>query len=179
MKDICTLRTMLDRNLEYNPEKIALIEGVRQYTFREFADRTYRMGNALLDMGLNDGDRVAILSKNSIENAESYFSIPNAGLVLVMLNFRLALPEIITILKDSGASVVFLQFDGLTDAVYARIRGSALLQTKLRAVERCAEWKLGVILVPTLFKGVNDAQIGDIIRFAGKWIPAVKGVHFL
>lgn len=81
-------------------------------------------------------------------------------------------------LKDAGASVVFLQFDGLTDAIYTRIRGSALLQTKLRAVERCAEWKIGVILVPTLLKEVNDAQIGDIIRFAGKWIPAVKGVHF-
>ena len=108
MKDICTLRTMLDRNLEYNPEKIALIEGERQYTFREFADRTYRMGNALLDMGLNKGDRVAILSKNSIENAESYFSIPNAGLVLVMLNFRLAMPEIITILEDSEAGVLMV-----------------------------------------------------------------------
>ncbi len=81
-------------------------------------------------------------------------------------------------LKDAGATVVFLQFDGLTDAVYARIRGAELLQTKLRTIERCAELKLGVILVPTLVKGVNDNQIGPIIRFAGKWVPVVKGVHF-
>lgn len=108
MRDFCTLRTVVARNLEYNPEKTALIENQRQYTFREFADRTRSMGNALLDLGLSKRDRVAILSKNSIENAESYFSIPNAGLVLVMLNFRLAPPEILVILKDSGASVLMV-----------------------------------------------------------------------
>jgi acyl-CoA synthetase (AMP-forming)/AMP-acid ligase II len=108
MKDFCTLRTVVARNLEYNPEKIALIEGQRQYSFREFADRTRSMGNALLGLGLEKRDRVAILSKNSIENAESYFSIPNAGLVLVMLNFRLAPPEILTVLKDSGATVLMV-----------------------------------------------------------------------
>ena len=108
MKDFCTLRTVIRRNLEYNPDKIAVIEDQRQFTFREFADRTRSMGNALLNLGLEKRDRVAILSKNSIENAETYFSIPNAGLVLVMLNFRLAPPEILTILKDSEASVLMV-----------------------------------------------------------------------
>ena len=108
MRDFCTLRTVIARNLEYNPEKTALIESRRQYTFREFAERTHSMGNALLELGLRKRDRVAILSKNSIENAETYFSIPNAGLVLVMLNFRLAPPEILTILKDAQASVLMV-----------------------------------------------------------------------
>ena len=100
---------MLTRNLEYNPEKTALIEGDRQFTFKEFADRTNQMGNALLGLGLKKGDRVAILSQNSMENAESYFSIPNAGLVLVMLNFRLAPKEIETILEDSGAKALIVR----------------------------------------------------------------------
>ena len=108
MNTICTLRNMLTRNLEYNPDKTALIEGNRECTFREFADRTNRMGNALLAMGLDKGDRVAILSHNSMENAESYFSIPNAGLVMVMLNFRLAPTEIQTVLTDSEASVLMV-----------------------------------------------------------------------
>ena len=108
MDDICTLRSVLERNLEYNAKKIAIIEGDRQYSFLEFTQRTRAMGNALLDLGLEKGDRVAILSHNSIENAESYFSLPNAGLVLVMLNFRLAPKEILTILKDSGAFVMMV-----------------------------------------------------------------------
>jgi uncharacterized radical SAM superfamily Fe-S cluster-containing enzyme len=81
-------------------------------------------------------------------------------------------------LKESGASVVFLQFDGLTDDVHVHIRGTKLSEIKQRAVERCAELKLGVILVPTLVKGINDSQIGAILHFARKWIPVVKGVHF-
>ena len=105
-----TLRAMIRKSLKSNPDKIALIEGERQYTFREFADRTRRMGNALLqNLGLEKGERVAILSRNSMENAESYFSIPNAALVLVMLNFRLAPPEILNILSDAGASVLIVE----------------------------------------------------------------------
>jgi acyl-CoA synthetase (AMP-forming)/AMP-acid ligase II len=99
---------MLRRNLEFNPEKAALIEGSRSYTFAEMFERCSRMANALLDFGLKKGERVAILSKNSIENAESYFSIPSAGLVLVMLNFRLAPREMQVILIDAEPTVVMV-----------------------------------------------------------------------
>jgi 7,8-dihydro-6-hydroxymethylpterin dimethyltransferase len=81
-------------------------------------------------------------------------------------------------LKDAGTSDFFLQFDGCDDAVYSRIRGAALWPMKLQAVERCAELKVGIILVPTLVRNVNESQIGTIIQFAKKWIPTVKGVHF-
>jgi 7,8-dihydro-6-hydroxymethylpterin dimethyltransferase len=81
-------------------------------------------------------------------------------------------------LSKAGASVLYLQFDGLKDSTYRRIRGADLLALKLQAVERCAELKLGLILVPTLVKNVNDGEIGAIIQFAKKWMPVVKGVHF-
>lgn len=81
-------------------------------------------------------------------------------------------------LKEAGVSDFFLQFDGLTNDIYHCIRKADLLPLKLRALERCAELKIGVILVPTLVKNINDHQIGAIIRFAKKWIPTVRGVHF-
>jgi uncharacterized radical SAM superfamily Fe-S cluster-containing enzyme len=81
-------------------------------------------------------------------------------------------------LKDAGTTDFFLQFDGLTNEVYSRIRGAELLSAKLQAVERCAELKVGVILVPTLVRNINEDQIGQMIQFAKKWIPTVKGVHF-
>lgn len=81
-------------------------------------------------------------------------------------------------LKDAGVTVFFLQFDGLTDDVYLRLRGAAVLNAKRKAVERCAELKIGVILVPTIARDVNDHQLGAIIRFAKEWMPTVKGVHF-
>ncbi len=81
-------------------------------------------------------------------------------------------------LKDVGASTIFLQFDGVTDDVYRYLRGRELLETKFRAIENCAKVEIGVILVPTLVTRVNDQQVGDMVRFAKKWIPVVKGIHF-
>jgi 7,8-dihydro-6-hydroxymethylpterin dimethyltransferase len=81
-------------------------------------------------------------------------------------------------LKTAGATVIFLQFDAVTEDVYRKIRGADLLQTKMRAVAVCADLHIGVILVPTLVKGLNDNQIGKIIQYAKEWIPTVKGVHF-
>lgn len=81
-------------------------------------------------------------------------------------------------LKDAGLSVVFLQFDAMDDKIYRAIRGRELLSLKLAAIDNCARAKMGVILVPTLVPGVNEHQLGDIIRFAKQRVPVVKGVHF-
>lgn len=81
-------------------------------------------------------------------------------------------------LKQAGASAVYLQFDGVSDDVYMHTRGRGLVDVKRRAVENCAEVKIGVILVPTLVGGVNMHQVGDIYRFARSWMPYVKGIHF-
>ncbi len=81
-------------------------------------------------------------------------------------------------LKAAGLSCVFLQFDGTNDAIYEKIRGQALLEAKIQAIDRCAELKLGVVLAVTVKPGVNDGNIGEIIRFALERIPTVRGVHF-
>jgi uncharacterized radical SAM superfamily Fe-S cluster-containing enzyme len=81
-------------------------------------------------------------------------------------------------LKFAGLSVVYLQFDGVDDRVYQRIRGRKLLEEKLAAIQNCLELEIGVILVPTIIPGVNDHEIGDILRFALKYHPGVRGVHY-
>jgi len=81
-------------------------------------------------------------------------------------------------LKDAGLSTVFLQFDGIADAVYEKLRGQPLLAVKKAAIENCAAAGLPVTLVPTLLKGVNLSSVGDIIRFMLENLHVVKGVHF-
>lgn len=81
-------------------------------------------------------------------------------------------------LADAGLSFVFMQFDGLDDYVYKKLRNRPLLQKKLDAIRVCDEFNIGVTLVPTIVPGVNDNQIGDIIKFAIENSPAVRGVHF-
>ncbi len=81
-------------------------------------------------------------------------------------------------LVGAGASCVFLQFDGLQDSTYEALRGRPLLQVKKKAMENCRRAGLPVVLVPTVVPGVNDDELGDILLFALKHMPNVRGVHF-
>jgi acyl-CoA synthetase (AMP-forming)/AMP-acid ligase II len=65
-----------------------------------------RLAHALLSGGIGIGDRIAILSKNSLEYAALFFGISKAGAVALPLNFRLAPPEWRFILNDSTAVVL-------------------------------------------------------------------------
>jgi 7,8-dihydro-6-hydroxymethylpterin dimethyltransferase len=82
-------------------------------------------------------------------------------------------------LVEAGTDLIYLQFDGVCDCAYSRIRSAQrLFELKHQAVQNCAEAGIGVMLVPTILRGVNLSMVGDIVRFAKKWVPIVKGVHF-
>jgi len=81
-------------------------------------------------------------------------------------------------LSEAGVSTVYLQFDGLTDDVYKFTRGVNLVETKMKAIENCREAGLAsIVLVVTLIKGVNDHQLGDIIRFAVENFDVVRCIN--
>lgn len=85
---------------------VAVIDGDRELTFAQVADRARRLGNALLAHGLEQGDRVAILLGNRAEYIEVAAGIAMAGLVMVPLNPRLTSAECGYIMADSGARLV-------------------------------------------------------------------------
>jgi len=106
----------------------------------------------------------------------------NTGFSFIQLStngLRLASDrEYAFVLKKAGLSSVFLQFDGYDDWVHWYLRGKPITEEKLRAVAHCGEADLGVILVPTLVRGINDKSIGSTIRLALQLGPVIKGVHF-
>lgn len=108
--------------------------------------------------------------------------IRSTGCKYVQLNsngIRLAEDEAYThSLATAGLSFVFLQFDGVTEDVYHALRDRPLLETKKKAIEVCGKYGLGVTLVPTLVRGVNEDQVGEIVRFGMSLSPVVRGVHF-
>lgn len=81
-------------------------------------------------------------------------------------------------LKAAGLDSLFLQFDGTDDSVYRELRGRELLALKMKAIENCGKYGIGVVLVPTLVPDVNVNSIGQIIDFALDHIKTVRGVHF-
>ena len=72
---------------------------------------------------------------------------------------------------------IYLQFDSFNDAAYRSLRGESLVEMKLRAIEALGSAKMRTILVCTLQAGVNENEIGTIVRFAQDR-PWITGVSF-
>ena len=81
-------------------------------------------------------------------------------------------------LSEAGISSVYLQFDGTKDDIYEKIRGRKLFKEKIDAINSCAKYNIGVVLVPVVIPGVNVHNIGEMIDFALKNTPTVRGIHF-
>ena len=72
---------------------------------------------------------------------------------------------------------IYFQFDGLSDETYRAIRGEDLLAIKLKALDRLAEADLDVALVAAVERGINEHEVGAVLKF-GLNHPAVRGVVF-
>src|SRR5450756_2073407 len=87
---------------------IAVVEGDRRCTYAEFGARVERQAAALLALGVQAGDRVAVLAPNGAMALEAHFAPMRIGAILVMLNTRLAPAELEWILHHSGAKVLLV-----------------------------------------------------------------------
>lgn len=81
-------------------------------------------------------------------------------------------------LAAAGVSGVYLQFDGLTREVYQTVRGADLLDSKLRALHHCRAAGVQMVLAMTVISGVNEQQMGDVLRFALDNRDVVAGVAY-
>lgn len=81
-------------------------------------------------------------------------------------------------LKDAGMDTIYLQFDGLTPDVYKFTRGRDLVDIKMKAIKNCRRVGINsIVLVVTLIKGVNESQLGDIIRFAADNFDVIRCIN--
>ena len=90
------------------PDRTAVVSGQQRYSYRQLAERSWRLANALRSAGLAKGDRVATLLFNSAAMLEAHFGVPAAGGILVAVNHRLAGAEVGYILQHSGARYLLL-----------------------------------------------------------------------
>ena len=70
---------------------------------------------------------------------------------------------------------LYLQFVGLNSLPSRKVSGRDLVEIKKKALDNLAEAGIYAILVSTVVRGVNDDELGDILRFGIKH-PAVLGV---
>ena len=135
---------LLQRAAEVHPDRPAIIDGPRSFTYQEMSAQVTRHAQALRGRGLRRGDRVACLAPNCAKAFVAHFAVPLAGGVLVTLNTRLSGTEIAHIVGHSGAEFL------LGDA--------ALLEPALD----------GLRAVSTVFEIVTlPSDNGQTIRLAG------------
>jgi uncharacterized radical SAM superfamily Fe-S cluster-containing enzyme len=87
-------------------------------------------------------------------------------------------PEFARQCKEAGLDTLYLQFDGISDDIYMRTRGEKLMDKKLKAIENTRRAGMKIVLVPTVVRGMNDHQIGDIVRFAIDNVDVISAITF-
>ena len=90
-----------------NPQRLCFVTDTEEFTFAQVNNRVNRIANELLRMGVRKGDRVALFATDSSVYMEVLLACVKAGAVYVPLNYRLAAPELQTLLRTAEAKVLF------------------------------------------------------------------------
>lgn len=90
------------------PDKVAIVFEGKRYTFSQLNERVNRLGNALSKLGVQKGDRVAMMQVNANQCVEAYFATAKIGGIYVPLNFRAKGNELTYMLNTAEANTIFL-----------------------------------------------------------------------
>jgi len=146
-----SLTQAIRRAVAIRPDAVAVIDGDVRFTWHQFADRVARLANAFIDLGVRPGDRIVLLALNSHRTLECFYAAMWASGVIVPLNHRLGLGEIVAQTDDCSPKVVVLgpDFVGLADAVASGADG------QVRLLVHSAEGP-----APDGFKAYEDLLVG-------------------
>jgi len=105
------------------PEKLAVVDGEKRFTYRALQTRVNQLAHALLRLGVRQGDRVCILSPNSHFFLESFYASSWLGAILVPLNYRLLAADHEYILKHAGVRTVLVdwEYTAVVDEIRPRL----------------------------------------------------------
>ena len=98
----------LKRSAQIYGDQLATVYGDRERTWAEVGARVAKFAGALQELGMEIGDRVAMLSLNSDLYLEYFYAVPWAGGVFVPINIRLASPEVAFWLNDSESRILLI-----------------------------------------------------------------------
>lgn len=128
--------SFLKRAAQVYPQRDAVVYGDRRYSYQQLHQRSCALASALERVGVQPGERVAILAPNIPEMLEAHYGVPGAGAVLVCINIRLEARSIAFILRHCEARVL------ICDREFGAVVHQAL----------------AMLETPPLLVGIDDAQ---------------------
>jgi hypothetical protein len=142
---------------------------------RGMADGLLRAEGGTADVVMLSGGEPT-LHPQFLEIADLVRALPIAYAVVNTNGVRIARDPGLAAAIEAREMLVYLQFDGFDRNTYQALRGrDDLLAVKLAALERLAAVGARVVLVATVVKGINDHEIGEVVRFGAEH-PAVRAV---
>jgi len=99
---------ILRRSAKRYPNKIALVFEDSRFSFKEFNCRVNKLANALLKLGMDKGDRIAILAENCNQCVEAFYAAVKIGMVMAPINPHLSSQEIHHLITNAEATVVIV-----------------------------------------------------------------------
>ena len=107
VSDLFTFDEFITHWAEDRPDRLAMREEDRLFTYGELEERTARVASALIAAGLEKGDRIAWIGKNSDLYFTLFFGAARAGIVMAPIGWRLSPTEWAYIVNDTRAKIVF------------------------------------------------------------------------
>ena len=144
MKVALTVNDFLRRAELLYPDRIAIVDEPSQpaeswdsITYREMARRANALAAGLDALGVQPGERVAIVSHNSARLLTALFGVSGSGRILVPINFRLVAEEVKYIIAHSGARVLLVDPE---------------LEQAMADIECDMKWTIGAVSDATLMR---------------------------
>jgi amino acid adenylation domain-containing protein len=140
----------LEASADRLPDKVALVCDDQRWTYGQIEEMANRLAHALLGLGVQRGDRVAIYLHNSIETVAGIFASLKAGAVFVVINPTTKRDKLEYILDNSGASAVIAEArsvmpDLLTEGAAPKVLGGILVGAQAESAAlgkpRCHAWQ--------------------------------------
>ncbi len=103
------LKQMLEITASQEPQKAALVLDSQRVTYGELEEASNRVANALMKLGMEKGNHIAILMSPNPEWVVNYFGVIKAGGVAVLLGSMFKAPELDSLLRDSDAKILITE----------------------------------------------------------------------
>jgi fatty-acyl-CoA synthase len=126
----------------------AIVSGDLRLTYKELGDRVKRWGHAMRMLGVEKGDRVAIISQNSHRMIEGFFGAPLIGAILMPINFRLVASDFEYILNHAEAKVLIVE-EGLTSLIEE-------IRPKLTTLQHFITWAESSDRIPNQWRDYEE-----------------------
>src|SRR5262245_65762024 len=101
-----TVYDLLVRGASLHRDAPALIQGARQWSFRQLRERADSLAAGLAALGLVKGDRLCILAQNDAGYVDLYGACARQGIIAYPINWRLTAPEVGRVLEPAAPKVM-------------------------------------------------------------------------